>query len=222
MSDFEEWIKYIFDRPLPEPYANAWYWNEPDEWVSRLDVIRSTEFLTQLFEQSASLLAPYSDAQLNQAFWYLVSDSSGSGYAFGLLDPAVSPLQQIRCIEVIDPLFAEVFARRCSPHLSHLDEAGANPLNTIVYMWWDVLPICGTPNDPARHEIDQTCLTVMGKVLGIDSLACQESALHGLGHWKSAYPEQVEKLIDDFLNTHPQVRAELKNYAMQAKTGYIL
>jgi hypothetical protein len=221
MSDFAEWVKYIFNRPLPEPYANAWYWNEPDEWVSRLDVIRSTEFLTLLFEQSASLLADYSDAQLNQAFWYLVSDTSGSGYAFGLFDSSVNPHQRNRLVEGMQTIFAEVFARRCSPHLSHLDEVGANPLNSICYMWWDVLPIYGQSDDPTRHDIDQTCLKVMGKILSMDSLACQESALHGLGHWKSAYPEQVEKLIDNFLAAHPQMRAELKQYAMQ-EAGCIL
>ena len=35
-----------------------------------------------------------------------------------------------------------LFAPRCSAHLSHLDrgEMIAGPLNTLCYMWWDILP----------------------------------------------------------------------------------
>jgi hypothetical protein len=39
----------------------------------------------------------------------------------------------------------------------------------------------------------------MATVLDLESLACTESALHGLGHWHRAYPERVEGLIDGFL-----------------------
>jgi hypothetical protein len=40
--------------------------------------------------------------------------------------------------------------------------------------------------------LDVELLAVMKEILTLDSLACQESALHGLSHWRHHYSRFVE------------------------------
>jgi len=62
----------------------------------------------------------------------------------------------------------------------------------------------------------------MKKILALDSVACQESALHGLGHWHSLQPDRVESIVDGFLAAHPTTRRELVTYARSARCGCVL
>ncbi|MBZ0285589.1 MAG: hypothetical protein K8L97_32965 [Anaerolineae bacterium] len=119
-------------------------------------------------------------------------------------------------------MYEKVFFKRCSPHLSHVTEQEANPINLVCYMWWDLMPIYGQPQKKGRQPIDEACLQVMEKTLALDSSACQESALHGLGHWKMYYPERIASIIDSFITSHPDLRPELREYALRAKQGYVL
>jgi hypothetical protein len=66
-------------------------------------------------------------------------------------------------------------------------------------MWWDIIPIYGQPDVPERSELDQEILGMLESTLQLDSIACRESALHGLGRWPHYYPVQVGKIIDAFL-----------------------
>ena len=124
-------------------------------------------------------------------------------------------------------LFERFFAPRCSSHLSQLDTQGTDtsaisPLNMICYMWWDLLPIYGKPEEPERAEFDATCLEVMRLTLDLDSDACRESALHGLGHWSYIYPQEVKAIIDAWLSRHPSITDDLSAYAFAARRGHIL
>ena len=216
---FEQWLAYAFDHPVDE-LKNAWYWNmDADEWIEVPgDVIR---FLTQAFENAAEVFQPYTDAQLNQGVWFIASNAC-SNHMFALMDESVPWSARQRCIYSIHQLYEQCFAKRCTPHLSHIDEPGAGPLNMVCYMWWDIIPIHGKPTDPARKEFDQTILQVMDSTLQLDSIACRESALHGLGHWQHEYPEQIGEIINRFSMSHRNLRKELETYMMNAFTGYVL
>jgi hypothetical protein len=48
----------------------------------------------------------------------------------------------------------------------------------------DEFPCIALPSDPNLRRLSDTALTTMEHILGLGSLACQESALHGLGHWQ--------------------------------------
>ena len=223
---FEGWLTYVFDHPVPTGQEQAWYWDTNREWWQE-DATEAVQFITQAFENAALTFQPYSDAQLNQGLWFLVSNAC-SNHMFALMDESipwasttVASTRQ-RCIASIHQLFEQCFASRCSSHLSHLDEPGANPLNLVCYMWWDLMPISGQPNDPTREELDQAILRVMESTLQLDSLACRESALHGLGHWQHAYPERVGEIIDSFSMSQPELPEKLKAYMINAYTGYVL
>lgn len=213
---FDDWVTHVFDHPVGGP---EWYWAEDAPY---LDGPKATtvRYLNRLFEKSVTVLERFSDAQLNQGFWYLVGESSGEMYA--LLDAAVPATERLACVNEIPPLFASTFAARCSPHLSHLDEAGANPLNTICYMWWDIFPSWGAPGDKQQAAFDRAILSALARILEIPSDACRESALHGLGHWHLHYPAQVASIVEDFLAASPDLRPELMHYAETAGEGCVL
>jgi hypothetical protein len=62
----------------------------------------------------------------------------------------------------------------------------------------------------------------MDSTLQLDSVACRESALHGLGHWQHEYPEQVGDIINRFSISHRNLRKELETYMKNAFVGYVL
>jgi hypothetical protein len=216
---FEAWIRDVFDHPV----ADSQQYPDIEVEESGLTPADCIGFLARLFEEPALLLEPYSDAQVNQGLRYLV-DAGSSNYMFSLLEPEFPWPQRQRVIRAMATVFERLFARRCSNHLSHLDQPGINPLNWVCYMWWDLLwydmiPGREPPVPPVYAQVDAECLSVMKQVLALNSLACWESALHGLGHWQRQYPEVVERTIDDFLARVGSVRPELRAYAEWARQG---
>ena len=215
---FEEWLIYVFDHPV-EAVKNAWYWDmDRDHWVGTAS--QTVEFLTEAFERSAVVLKPYTDAQMNQGLWFLASTAC-SDHMLALLDEDVPWPRRQRCIVSMHTLYERCFARRCTPHLSHIDEPGAGPLNSVCYMWWDILPFYGQPENPAQREMDKAMLDVMESTLQLDSIACRESALHGLGHWQHTYPERVGEIIDNFSMQERALPEKLRTYMRNAYVGHV-
>jgi hypothetical protein len=209
------WIAHIFDHPVTEP---AWHWSlDAPSWQGSSE--HTVTFIADTFERSGELLARFTDAQLNQGFSYLVS-ASCSDFMFALVEPTIPLANRLRALRSFVPLFEQVMAVRCSPHLSHLDEQPANPLNATCYMWWDILPIHGEPEKPERAEFDAEVLRVLPRLLSIPHDACRESALHGVSEWQFYYPS-VEGGVDEFLARTVGLRPELVSYAQQAKVGNV-
>lgn len=215
-SPLTKWIEYVFDHPVTDP---AWYWAlDAPEWKEPPAQVAT--HIAETFEDSGRLLARFSDEHLNQAFWFLVSNSC-SEFMYALVDPEVPSSSRLRALRSFLPLFEQVMAARCSPHLSHLDEHGANPLNAACYMCWDILPIHGRPEEAARAEFDAEVLVLLRRLLSIPHDACRESALHGISEWSIYYP-QVQHIVDEFLSVTPHLRPELVSYALRAKVGNVL
>jgi hypothetical protein len=89
-------------------------------------------------------------------------------------------------------------------------------------MWWDTFPSLGLAGDAGLSAMQAAALSAMEDILDIDSVACQESALHGLGHWNTVTPERVAGIIDAFLLRNPGARPELVTYARAARSGCVL
>jgi hypothetical protein len=213
---FEDWLTYLFDHPVAQP---VWYWNVDFEEAD-LAPERVLTYSTRLFEESGERLARYPADQVNQGLSFLIDEAGSPLYA--LADSALPVAPRVRCIRSIAALFEQCFLPRCTPHLSHLDEAGAGALNAVYYMWWDVFPLHGKPEDPARREIDEACITVMAETLELPSVACRESALHGLGHWGLYYRDRCRAIVAAFLDRTPDLRPELRAYAECAREAYVL
>ena len=212
-KSFADWIHQFFGHAVTDP---PWYCDlEAD--TSEPEPPACVAHMVRLFEGPDVVLASYSDAQVNQGLWYLVGNA-----CYSLIEPEVAWSQRRRGIRAITSLFEHLFARRCSDHLSHLDEVGANPLNSVCYMWWDIFPWFGRPENPAYADLDTELLAVMRRILTLDSLPCWESALHGLGHWQIYYPEVAQQAIAEFLERVGEVRLELREYAERARQGLVL
>jgi hypothetical protein len=222
----EKWVADLFGKQVGEPPRPWVQGDEPvwtfdaDEYYALLEPERKVELLSETFERSGELLAPYSDAQINQALWWSVV-GGGSEYIHVIKDESVPWDKRRRAVWSFVPLFEQVMAKRCSETLSQFDEEPASPLNSFCYMWWDTAPICSTRTVAGDPRLDDECLAVMERILRIHHVACQESALHGLGHWAFEHKEDVEKIIDNFQRREPNLRADLIDYVEAAKAGCI-
>lgn len=238
-----DWIGHVFDHPISK---REWHWEEnAPSWEDT--PANNALFIAEAFERSGELLAPFSDEQLDQGFWYLVSDSC-SEFMDLLVDESVPLTLRLRVLRSVVPVFEQVMAARCSPHLSHLDEHGANPLNSACYMWWDLLrfsfhpkltfpkhqvmnqawsqglrdhPKLIFPKPLVKAEFHSEVPKILRQLLTIPYDACRESALHGLGHCCDFYPG-VAEIIDEFISITPNLRLELVAYANWARTGSVL
>ena len=191
----------------------------------------AADYLIRLFESPSRYTNTYSDGQLNDGFW-LILDPGASSHFFSLLHDTVPLEKRLRGIGAIFNVFTELFAKRCTQHLSHLAEPGASPLNSICYMWWDVCPIPGGQSESGSAETLDAARNVMEKTLYIENDTCRESALHGLGHltqherYASRYSRLTQsercpsqKIIDKFLKIVSGIRPELIKYAECARDG---
>jgi hypothetical protein len=211
-----DWVRAVFDHP-PNPLP--WHWS-PRAAFPELGAIQALEYARTLFEDAGTLLAPFCDVQVDRGLDAIISNGV-SDYMVGLNDRHVPTDLVVSVILSFRPLFEHLFVTRCYPALAHLAEPSTSALNSVCYMWWDTLPLSPQPEAQARRQVDETALSVMASTLTLPNLACQESALHGLGHWALDYPEQVRDIITRFLRTAPALRRELREYAECACEGRV-
>jgi hypothetical protein len=212
---FVKWLKSNFDHPVT---GSAW--DEVNTGWRRRPPSVSIECITCAFENSAQVFILFSDAQLNQGLLCLI-DVGGEIHA--LFDDAMPLPARLRCIRSIFTLFEQCFAARCSSNLLQ-DDKKASALNSVCSMWWDIFPTWGRPEspNPAHNKLDEECLNVMKRTLYLNSDACRESALHGLGHWHLTYSNKVTSVIDEFLESRPKISRKLRDYALAVREGAVL
>lgn len=209
---YEDWIKAVFAHPVPSKLRNMGIdFVEPDKETT-------ANFLGRLFADPL-VLEDYLDEQVGDGLWFLV-DNACSNHMFALYDDSQPLDSKLSALKAIPVLFEKYLASHCSEALSHLSESDSS-LNLVCYMWWDIAPIYGHPDDAILRILDEAILDSLERILRLDSLACRESALHGLGHWHSQYPERVESIVDNFLQSPDSVRAELRKYAEAARCGCV-
>src|SRR5262252_4013464 len=101
---FEHWVAHVFDHEVRDP---QWYFDlDAPIWAAPAQL--TLNYVTRLFSDPASYLGQFDDRQLNQGFWYLVSNS-GSDHMFALTDTSAPPETRIRCVESFTLLFERLF-----------------------------------------------------------------------------------------------------------------
>ncbi|GIH65730.1 hypothetical protein [Microbispora siamensis] len=203
-----------------------------EAWTQRMFVLRDDgDFLdepldtvlslTEFLNAAGRVAETYSTRQIADGLWFLAGDS---GLFRELYNPSVPEDLRVRCAAAIGRLYAQLFEPLCQNVLSHGENGDSveNALNTICYMWWDVFPTWGRPDDPVAHRIDEVLLGVMRDMLSSENAACVESALHGLGHWHITYSDVVESIVDEFLRQRPTIGVSLHDYARAARRGRVL
>jgi hypothetical protein len=89
-------------------------------------------------------------------------------------------------------------------------------------MLWDMDQIQYAAIVPGGEHLVDPVFEVLTGVLALDSIACRESALHGLGHLVWDHRALVQGIIDGFLRAHPGLPEPLADYAQRARYGRVL
>ena len=224
MDAFEAWLEHLFDRG---PGELDWYLGDsrPTEWTLRYEEgdtpAAQAERIRRLFSDAGALLRPYSDEQVGYGLDSLVFSAGGDIAVLG--DDRVPSALRAAGLRSIVTLYADVFAprlRAARPAYARRREPSAarRPLpmlDYVCYMFWDIAPIM-SGEDTVREV-----LKVLEATLALDSVACQEAALHGLGHWHRAAPDEAARIVRRWLQDHPQAPDELRAYAVQASAGRV-
>jgi hypothetical protein len=220
-ASFDEWLTHVFNHELEPAH---WRWNEDFvEWAA--PSATTVDFLCRTFEDCGTLFKRFTQNQIAIGLWYIASGSL-SKIGASLWDESVPWPARRRSVRSIRKLYSDCFAVHCAPLLSYLEKkrdypSPYPPLNGTCFMWWDLFDNLLGLKKPTGNEIENECLAVMEYALGLESIACQESALHGLGHCSRAYPEFVRPAIDRFIKTNPNASPELIHYALAARDRYV-
>jgi len=214
---YVEWLLHVFDHAVTDPH---WYFelNAPQFEASALE---TTLLVTCTMENCGRDLAIYSDDQVDQGLNYLFSNAC-SDNVFSVMSEDVPIDIRVNAIRSIKRLYADCFEVRCAPVLSHLNELSSSKLNGICYMLWDITPLNYWEARTDKHLAYNAVVDVMEAALGSQNIACLEGALHGLGHTQRYLPERITSIVERFLASSQNLRPELKAYAENAATGYML
>ena len=201
---FEDWVVGVFDPTVEDPWP---------------PVEQELEYLTRLFSDPIGTVEGLSDEEIGVGLWSVL-DSGGAGTALALNDATLPLDARIACVHQIRTLYRELFVPRCAERLGHLSEQGGR-LEMICYMFWDVAVFGGPPGEREGNLFEDAVLDVLEDTLYLEHAACQESAIHGLGHRVSRHPERAPAILDRWLRTGPIRDARLRIYAEAARTGCI-
>ncbi|HEX6381597.1 MAG TPA: hypothetical protein VF180_10175 [Acidimicrobiia bacterium] len=201
---FEDWVVGVFDPTVEDPWP---------------PVEQELEYLTRLFSDPIGTVEGLSDEEIGVGLWSVL-DSGGAGTALALNDATLPLDARIACVHQIRTLYRELFVPRCAERLGHVSEQGGR-LEMICYMFWDVAVFGGPPGERAGSLFEDAVLDVLEDTLYLEHAACQESAIHGLGHRVSRHPERAPAILDRWLRTGPIRDARLRIYAEAARTGCI-
>lgn len=209
-TTMEKWLTKVFDHPVPIPDSEWWdFLGDPTPQVA-------LQLLTELFTAPVLYLSRFTDAQIEQGLFYIM-DACVGDHTYGFLNPKIQLNERLDCVRSFEPLFRELYARRCSNSLEHLDEPRGNPLNRSCFMWWDMHPLYGG-GDGEHENMNPTCIEVMSSILQFDSVACQESAVRGLGLFchEGINRTRCELILLAYINSTQPAREELRAYANKA------
>lgn len=214
--DYQTWLDHLFGHPDDEP---EWYFAEGFEFVP-IGPQTLTAHVLRLFQAPALLMTGYSDQQIASGLRYLIDNACGGDIRL-FSHASVPQADRLELAALIDRVYSQIFAARCAPRLGHLSEETAQPLNMLCYMWWDAIVLDATGDPHLDREFFAALIEAMGRTLAIPHPACQEGALHGLGHWGEHAPARAQALIDAYLAENRAARPELVTYARAARGGCI-
>ena len=211
---FDDFVRLVFDHEDPE-----WMWGEHEVWKLEDDPANVVDCLSRVFEDTGVVYPRFTSEQVAVGVNYLINPSM-SNMAFCLLDASVSLADRLRSLRSIEPLYAKFFAKVLPNEFTN--GSSKSRASNVCYMFWDVIPFHGRTTNPytkddsdvvARWDehlqTERTCIDVLEETLAIEHLACQEGALHGLGHWQSHDPARIAGIVDEYLETdRPQAPAD--------------
>jgi hypothetical protein len=212
---FDQFVEFHFGCAVGKP----WYFEFDHDWWAP-EPRQGIAYLTRLFADGPEALNWFHDDQIAQGLTGLV-DAMAIGGQPWMADPVTPAEERAAVWPAIARFFETVLAPKCAPELGHLAREAPPAINTVTYMWWESFPGLVGRDDPQRRLVIDAELDCMEQILGIDSVACQEAALHGLGHWAGDESRCVE-IIDRYLSSGRATLPQLVAYARSARSGCVL
>ncbi len=152
-----------------------------------------------LFHNSSILLTQFRPEQLEQGFWFLLGPKLDLPRL--IWDERLSRELREDTIEAMVEVFRQLFSK--------------NPLDTICYMWWDLVI---SPYQRRDSALEEKVVEALALILKMDSHQCQKAALHGLGHLESTAKKAV---IEIYLEQNPHLDLDAQAYAAAAVEGRV-
>jgi hypothetical protein len=212
---FDQFVEFQFGPAVGNPryLDDDWWEPEPRTGIA---------YLTRLFANGAEVLEWFHDDQIAQGLTSLVNVMAIGGQPW-MGDPVTPAEERAAVWPAIATFFERILAAKCAPELGHLATVEKWPpmINTVTYMWWESFPGLVGKDDPQRRLVIDAELDCMARILEIDSIACQEAALHGLGHW-ARDEARCADIIDRYLASGRAIMPELVSYAKAARRGCVL
>ena len=206
---FDEWIKFIFDHPVDTDVHSPWYFDSQltefwDEWTigEKGSLEKQLEYAIKLFEDPMFLLKEYNPEQINQGFWFLLSGVSGFGLGDLIWKTELPWSLREQCILSMVGPFQSIFMEI--------------PEQDSCNMWWDLLRDFQEKRD---MRVTDAMFRALNDILQSPTLACQVSALHGLGHIEHI---DKRKVIEEYLHHSENLDNETRDYAFAAIKGEVL
>jgi len=192
---FEDWLNFVFD--------SKWSSSKYEDYVELEDLGGDIDVFVKncikLFENPAFLLENYDSEQLEGGFFGFILNPKVS-LNWWIWNKENSPDLRRQFIFSSVNVFKQVFTK--------------NSLKNSCFMWWDSLRDFSEDKD---RQVINWMFIALSQILEINSLECQMSALHGLGHIEHG---GKKKLIEEFLRKHRNFAD--KDYAMAAIVGNIM
>ncbi len=202
----EEWVLLVFD-----PDADYYPWPPGRDDLANL---------TRLFADPVTSVGGLDDETIGIGLWNVL-DPGGAGTTFAVGDTDLPITDRVACVRAIPTLYRDLLAPRCAPRLGHLGEQEGR-LEMIAYMFWDIAAFGGVEGTRNGNLLEDAVLETLDDILHIDHAACQEGAIHGLGHRFPRHPERVPAILRTFLRRGPIADDRLVPYAESAMSGCIL
>lgn len=199
---FKEFLDQLF-------YAEA-FWHQ-----SVLNSRELLNFITEVFINIDAIAKEYPIDSIAKGLYEIAEGSSGC--MAPILDTEIDLHERLACVMAMENVFTKIFAKKCD-NIATSQSKTASRINMTCYMWWDIFTTMGDVENVNQREIDQALLNLMQRTLMIDSIPCQESALHGLSHWNLDYPEQIADIINSAID---RINPLLLDYAEDAKEGLL-
>jgi hypothetical protein len=204
-----------FDQ-LPRAASDADLDADLEAWpCHRLSDDDMARFMIAFCESSRDLPRRFGRDLAGGMIWHVMGSSTQAWMQAARARPALAA----DAVLAVRHLYTDLF----QPHLTGMQQdQGADELGGACYMLWDMDGLQYVPTWGGKR-LAAPCFDVLEAALALDNLACQESALHGLGHMVFHAPtkQRAVALIDAFLERSERADPGILDYARAARTGGI-
>ena len=220
----EEWVRFVFDRPVcTEPYE-AWLLEQAlNGWSAADRPVEAIAYLTSCCAQAARLLSPYRDDQLASGFSYVLAFDI-SDYQSSLLDEQVSLDDAVQCISSMTAVFAALLDVRLRD--ASLCDATHTGLALTCVRWWIWLArvdgMAHVYGSRRREVLATAAIEAQSLILrGSRSEFCAASALWGLRQWGMVGSRRAmaEPVVQKFLTRRDRLGRALRQLAAECLEG---